>query len=207
MSSGSAEKTAAPAETAANAPALKKFAVYKSKTGFYCYEYHDTLESLKGTMFENIITEEQLPVVMDGKGGYYHFRGEVDYNFVEIIESDKEDPLPLEKMYFKNDDDFKLGWMSPDGDTYSCDFTGHTKAAIMICKKYFPHARLPERTLGKAGWLKIIDSWDGTERQHGQFVYSLTGRLTNRQADRLFDLGLYNNPEVREMLGASENDW
>lgn len=202
MSSGSAKKAAEAA-----APSVKrKYAVYKSKTGFYCYEYHDTLESLEGTMFGSIVREEQLPVCLDGKGGYYHFK-EDDYNFVEIIESDKEDPLPLEKMYFKNDEDFKLGWMSPDGDTYSCDFTGHTKAAIMICKKYFPHARLPERTLGKAGWLKIIDSWDGTERQHGQFVYSLTGRLTNRQADRLFDLGLYNNPEVKEMLGSSENDW
>ncbi len=207
MSSGSVVNTVS--GSAANAPAEKvkrKYAVYKSKTGFYCYEYHDTLESLEGTMFAQIITEEQLPVVLDGKGGYYRF-SDGDYNFVEVIETDNEDPLPLEKMFFKNDEGFKLGWMSPDGDTYSCDFTGHTKAAIMICKKYFPHARLPERTLGKAGWLKIIDSWDGTERQHGQFVYSLTGRLTNRQADRLFDLGLYNNPEVKEMLGGSENDW
>ena len=202
MNSGSAGKTTGTTASAV----MRKYAVYKSKTGFYCYEYHDTLESLEGTMFGSIIREEQLPVCLDGKGGYYHFKDD-DYNFVEIIESDKEDPLPLEKMFFKNDEDFKLGWMSPDGDTYSCDFTGHTKAAIMICKKYFPHARLPERTLGKAGWLKIIDSWDGTERQHGQFVYSLTGRLTNRQADRLFDLGLYNNPEVKEMLGSSENDW
>lgn len=185
---------------------MKKYAVYRSNTGLYCYEYYDSLGSLAGTMFENIIAEEQLPVVLDGKGGFYHFGGN-DYNFVEIIETDKEDPLTLEQMYAKNDDGFKLGWMSPDGDTYSCDFTGHTKCAIMICKKYFPHARLPERTLGKAGWLKIIDSWDGTERQHGQFVYSLTGKITNRQFDRLFDLGLYNNPEVKEILNDHDNDW
>ena len=189
------------------APAvMKKYAVYKAKTGYYSCEYYDTVESLKGTVYENIITEEQLPVCFDGRGGYYKFK-ENEYNFVEIIETDKEDPLPLEKMYFKNFEGFKLGWMSPDGDTYACDFTGHTKCAIMICKKYFPHARLPERTLGKAGWLKIIDSWDGTERQHGQYVYSLTGHITNRQADKLFDLGLYNNPEVKEILEGSENDW
>ena len=185
---------------------MKKYAVYKSNTGLYCYEYHDTLDSLEGTVYADRVCEDQLPICLDGKGGYYHFKDD-DYNFVKIIESDQEDPLPLEKMYLKNDEDFKLGWMSPDGDTYSCDFYGHTKCAIMICKKYFPHARLPERTLGKAGWLKIIDSWDGTQRQHGQFVYSLTGRITNRQADKLFDLGLYNNPEVKEIINAGDNGW
>lgn len=180
----------------------KKFAIYKGETGYYYYSYCDTLQSLEGTPFENIVTEEQLPVVLDGKGGYYRFTQD-DYAFVEIITTDKDVPLPLEKMFFKNDPAFKLGWMSPDGDTYSCDYTSHTKAAVMLCAKFFPGATLPERTLGKAGWLKIIDSWDGTERKHGQFVYSLTGRISHRQADKLFDLGLYNNPEVKEMISDS----
>lgn len=185
---------------------MKKFAVYRSETGYYFYRFCDDMEQLEGTGFENIITPDKLPVVLDGKGGYYQFK-EGDYGFVEVIESDKDVPLPLEKMFFKNDENFKLGWMNPDGDTYSCDYTSHLKAAQMICAKYFPTATLPERTLGKAGWLKIIDSWDGTERQHSQFVYSLTGRITKRQADRLFDLGLYNNEEVKQMLSDNENIW
>ena len=66
---------------------------------------------------------------------------------------------------------------------------------------------LPERALGKAGWLKIIDSWDGVQREHGQYVYSLTGKITKRQADRLFDLGLYNNEEVQRMIKDCEDRW
>lgn len=185
---------------------MKKYAVYKSDTGYYCYEYIDSADKLKGTKFEGMVDENKLPVVLDGKGGYYHFNDK-DYAFCEIIESDKEYPLPLEKMFFKNDDDFKLGWMSPEGDTYSCDYTNHTKCAIMLAAKYFPGAKLPERTLGKAGWLKIIDSWDGTERKHSQFVYSLTDKVTKRQADKLFDLGLYNNDEVKKLIEDCENDW
>lgn len=178
---------------------MKKFAIYKSETGFYFYRYFDSMEQLSGTKLENIVTEDRLPIVADDKGGYFRFNPD-DYNFSELVETEKDRPLSLEKMFFKNHESFKLGWISPDGDTYSCDYTGHSKCAKMIAEKFFPNARLPERTLGKAGWLKVIDSWDGTEREHGQFVYSQTGRITNRQINTLFDLGLLNNPEVKELL-------
>lgn len=184
---------------------MKKYAIYKTETGYFYREYYSDLESLEGTRFSGIISEEQLPVVMDGNGGYYRFMPN-DVGFVEIIESDKDVPLTLEQMYFKNDDNFKLGWMSPDGDTYSCDFTSHAKAAVMIAEKFIPDSRFPERALGRAGWLKVIDSWNGTERQHGQFVYSLTGKITRKQADKLFDLGLYDNEEVQEMIKRNENN-
>lgn len=178
---------------------MKKFAVYKSGTGYYYYRYFDDMAQLAGTRLEQIVTEEKLPVVADDRGGYFCFNPN-DYNFSEIIETDKDCPLTLEQMFFKNQDNFKLGWISPDGDTYSCDYTSHAKAAIMIAKKFFPDTKYPERTLGRHGWLKVIDSWNGTEREHGQFVYSMKGRLTNRQINKLFDLGLYDNPEVKEML-------
>ena len=184
---------------------VAKYAIYKSKTGYYYYEYHDTLESLKGTQFEALVTEDKLPVVIMRNGGYYTFT-EDDYMFDRLVECDGV-PLKLEEMFFKNQDTFKLGWMSPDGDTYSCDYTSHTRCAQMIADKYFPGYTLPERTLGKAGWLKIIDSWDGTQREHGQYVYSLSGKVTKRQADKLFDLGLYDNPEVQEMIHDCEDSW
>ncbi len=185
---------------------MKKFAVYKSETGYYYYEYIERLEQLRDTCFEEIITEDKLPVVLDNSGGYFHFV-ENDYCFSEIIETEKNCPLSLEKMYFKNHDNFKLGWMSPTGDTYSCSYTGHTKAAFAICAKYFPDAKLPERTLGNAGWLKIIDSWDGTEHTHRQFVYSITGKITKAQADKLFDIGLYYNDEVKELIESCADNW
>lgn len=184
---------------------MPKYAIYKSDTGYYYYEYHDTLQSLKGTKFEGIIEEDKLPVVIGGDGGYFHFTDD-DYMFVRLVECEGC-PLKLEQMFFKNQDTFKLGWMSPEGDTYSCDYTSHTKAATMIAEKFFPNAKLPERALGKAGWLKIIDSWDGTQREHGQFVYSLTGKVTKKQADKLFDLGLYNNAEVKQMIADCEDNW
>ncbi len=178
---------------------MKKFAIYKSGTGYYYYEYFDSMEQLTGTHLENIVTEDRLPILADEKGGYFCFKKK-DYRFVKIVETEKKCPLTLEEMFFKNDKNFKLGWIAPNGDTYSCDYTGHAKAAKMIMEKFFPNARFPELTLGRHGWLKVIDSWNGTEREHRQFVYSLNGRLTRRQADVLFDLGLYNNPEVKELL-------
>ena len=184
---------------------MAKYAIYKSDTGYYYRAYHDTLESLKGTQFDGIVTEDKLPVVIDGGGGYYTFT-EDDYMFDRLVECEGC-PLKLEQMFFKNQDTFKLGWMSPEGDTYSCDYTSHTRAAQALVDKFFPGAKFPERTLGKAGWLKIIDSWDGTQREHGQFVYSLTGKVTKKQADRLFDLGLYDNEEVKKMIKDCEDSW
>ena len=93
---------------------MKKYAIYSAETGLYYYQYADTIELLEGTGFENIITEEQLPVVFDGRGGYFSFDPE-QHDFVEIIESDDEVPLPLEKMFYVNQPGFKLGWMSPEG--------------------------------------------------------------------------------------------
>ena len=178
---------------------MKKYAVYRSPTGFYCYEYFDKLEDLAQTSFAGMISEGQLPVVFDGRGGYYHFT-ESDYGFDRIIETDDPMPLSVEEMYFKNHPDFKLGWISPEGDTYSCSFTGHTAAAKVLAEKFYMKTEFPERTLEKAGWLKIIDSWNGTEVTHGQYVYSLTGKITRRQADKLYDLGLYDNPEIAEII-------
>ena len=182
---------------------MKKYAVYTGETGFYCYDFRDTPEPLAETEFKDRVDPDMLPIVLDGNNGYFRFTPN-DYGFVEVIESDELYPLPLEQMYFKNDERFKLGWMSPEGDTYSCDFPSHEKAAAMIANKFYPDAKYPERTLGRAGWLKIIDSWDGTRRKHGQFVYSFSGKITSRQYDKLFDLGLYNNPEVKKYIEDSD---
>lgn len=178
---------------------MKKFAVYKSETGFYCYRYFDNMEELSGSPLENIVTADKLPVVADDKGGFFRFSPE-DYNFSELIETDSDYPLALEKMFFRNHRNFRLGWISPDGDTYSCDYTGHGKCAVMIAREFFRDTKYPERTLGRAGWLKVIDSWDGTELEHGQFVYSMTGKITESQINTLFDLGLYDNPEVKQLI-------
>lgn len=185
---------------------MKKYAVYKSETGYYYQDYIDSSEALNGTGFEGMVDESRLPVVLDGRGGYYHFSGS-EYGFDRIIETDDEPPLPIEEMFFKNSPNFKLGWMSPEGDTYSCSYTNHTKCAIHLASRYFPKARFPESALDRGGWLKIIDSWDGTEEKHGQFVYSENGSITKKQADKLFDLGLYNNPEVVKLIHDCENDW
>ncbi len=184
---------------------MKKFAVYRAETGYYCYRYCDTIEALAGTPFAGI-PPETLPVVLDGRGGYFRF-SERDPGFTKVIESESNDPLTLEEMFFKNMPNFKLGWISPDGDTYSCSYTGHAKCAEKLAKQFFPHARFPERALERAGWIKVIDSWDGTERQHRQYVFALLGHITRRQADVLFDIGVYWNEEVQRLLADSENRW
>lgn len=185
---------------------MKKYAVFQTKNGQYYYRYADTLEALEGSGFEKIITEEQLPVVLDNKGGYFKFNPS-DANFVEVIETASENPLPLERMFYRNSPDFKLGWISPDGDSYSCSFTNHSKCAEMLAQKYYPNERFPETALLRKGWIKVIDSWNGRDRQHGQFVYSETGYITQKAADKLYDLGLYDKPEVRKLRESSENSW
>lgn len=185
---------------------MKKFAIYRAETGYYYQELIERMEQLAGTELAALIGEDMLPVVLDGSGGYHRF-SEHDYNFDRIIETEKDCPLKVEEMYFKNHDNFRLGWMSPEGDTYSCSYTNHMKAAGHLAEKFCPGARFPERALGRAGWLKIIDSWNGTERKHRQFVYSISGNITKQQADRLFDLGLYQNEEVQELIRACEHKW
>ena len=185
---------------------MNKFAIYRSGIGMYYYKYIDTLEALAGSGFEEIITEEQLPVVLDDAGGYFKFNAE-DHQFVKLAETEDDVPLTLEQMFSMDPDKFKLGWVSPDGDLYSCSYTNHNKCAEMLAAKFFPDAKYPELALGRKGWIKVIDSWDGKSRKHGQYVYSDNGRLTRRQADRLFDLGLYKNAEVKKLIAACEGEW
>ncbi len=185
---------------------MKKYAIYRSVTGYYFYRYYDEIDQLDEDRLRTFVTEDMLPVIVDERGNFYRFQ-EDDYGFVRITESDKDCPLRVEEMFFKNSPDFKLGWISPDGDTYSCDYTGHTKAAKYLSAKFYPNEKLPERALLKAGWLKVIDSWNGTQREHRQFVYSLNGCVTKRQVDTLFDIGLYSNEEVKALIRDNEGFW
>ena len=34
-----------------------------------------------------------------------------------------------------------------------------------------------------------------------------SGKITNRQADKLFDLGLYENPEVQKLINDCQDYW
>lgn len=185
---------------------MKKYAVYKSDTGQYCYRYADSLQQIQGTGFEGLIREEQLPVVFDDKGGYFSFDSN-DRRFVEVIESDEAFPLPLDRMFKHNDPSFKLGWISPDGDTYSCGYTKHSKCAESIARTFYSTAKLPELTLLRKGWIEVIDSWDGVQRDHRRYVHAEQGWITRKQADRLFDLGLYEKPEVQELINSCESRW
>lgn len=185
---------------------MKKYAVYTSETGDYYRIYADTPEALDGSGFEEIITEDMLPVVLDGKGGYFRFSPR-DYNFVEIMETDAFPPLSLERMYKKNSPDFKLGWISPDGDTYSCGYTSHYKCAEMIVKKYYKSMAHPEMQLHRDGWLQVVDSWKSAIKSGGQYVHSEYSKLTQKQVDKLYELGLYDRPEVQELIKKCEQEW
>ena len=119
---------------------MQKYAVYKTETGQYCYRYADSLQQLSGTGFEDLVREDQLPIVLDDRGGYFQFDPN-DHHFVEVIESDKKFPLPLDRMFKHNDPAFQLGWISPDGETYSCGYTNHNKCAETIVRTFYPAAR------------------------------------------------------------------
>lgn len=182
-----------------------KYAIYKNKIGLRAVEYADTKEAIKGLPY---IKEECLPVIINRVGGYtsFNLEYEKENGFLEIIEvSENEEPLTREQMYPKNSPDFDCGWINPEGDTFHTGPEGHLASAEVICRELGVSTYQEERYLEEQGWVKVTRSWiDG---KHDKRVYAEKFRITKRQADTLFDLGLWEVDYVPCMIDLSEDDW
>lgn len=182
-----------------------KYAIYKTKIGLRAVEYADAKKAIKDLPY---IKEDYLPVIINRMGGYTSFNAEYEKGkgFVKIIEiGEEEDPLTREQMYPKNAKEFEYGWISPDGDTYNTGYEGHNLSADCICKELGMEAYNGERTLEENGWVKVTGSWRNGNL--GKRVHVGNFNITKKQADTLFDLGLWEIDNVQFYIKRSEQTW
>ncbi len=126
--------------------------------------------------------------------------------FLKIIEvEDNKKPLTREDMYPKNSKNFDYGWISPEGDTYNTDYEGHSYSADMICEELWGFSGNGERKLEDKGWAKVTALMDRETLRKVVFVKDCY--ITKKQADTLFDLGLWKLGSVQFMMQNSIEKW
>lgn len=186
---------------------MRKYAIYRGETGLYEKEYIDTEEGYQ-ELYGRDIGHNRLPIVVNRVGGMCSFEP-VEDNFVGIVEvDDNQDPLTREQKYPKNSPDFYFGWISPDGDTYNCGHEGHLDCADMICEELGVHAYNGERYLEEHGWAKTLRETPYTpDNMRTRRVWAKNLYITKKQADALYDAGLYDTWDVRIMVKESQGRW
>lgn len=189
-----------------------KYAIYKSEVGLYAKEYYDKIDpelfNRRGVFGWQGLEPDSFPIVVNSVGGRCSFYPVKD-NFVEIIEVDEDqEPLTREQRYPKNSPDFYFGWISPDGDTYNCGHEDHIECADAICKELGIKTYNGERYLEEHGWAKTFREAPYTPyNKRTRCVWAKDLFLTKKQADALFDAGLYENRDVRIMVEMSQEKW
>ena len=189
-----------------------KYAIYKGKVGLYAKEYFDSINpdlfERRGVLGWQRIKQEDLPIVVNAAGGRCSFYP-VEDNFLEIKEVDEDqEPLTLEQQFPKNAEDFFYGWISPDGDTYNTGHEGHSRCADLLCDEMGIDTYSGERYLEENGWVKTMREAPYTpENSRKRTFYVKDLFLTKKQADKLFDIGLWENDEVQIMLESSQRRW
>lgn len=86
-------------------------------------------------------------------GGYHYHKLTREDTFISVSHWDN---LPWEEVYLQKDSD--LGWISPNGEFYGCDYRDHDNLAT-----YVLHSS--EVELEAKGWVKIY-SCDGPQWYH-----------------------------------------
>lgn len=82
-----------------------------------------------------------------------------------------------------------LGWISPDGTFYGCDYRRHADVAKLFFKK-------DERQLEEEGWVKVfMDSW-----RHEKEWFSDKAMITDAQKITLEKLGYEVDLDVCELV-------
>ena len=183
---------------------MTKWAIYETDYGGkYAKEYIDDIEDCEKLPFSSYIKEEDLPIVVNSVGGRCMF-SEDDEGFLEIVELEKgKRPLTRNEMYPKNYKGFNCGWIDLDGNTYSCGYSSHYDCAEELCEELGYRGFNPEKVLEDKGWLKITIP----RLAHEMKVLAMNMYITKKQADTLFDIGLYNDRDVQFLIECSKGRW
>ena len=146
-----------------------------------------------------------FPIAMNSFGGWHHVDLD-DEDVIEVFESDEEPTLNLEEIYPKNFPGITYGWLSPELDTYSCDFMEHWSCAKFICNTFDYEdsgATIPDEVLLNRGWIKL----------DGKTWFGLFDKITDKQLLWVLDTGRveesYGINSVQELKEFQEwhNKW
>lgn len=177
-----------------------KYAIYKNRSGvgLTSWKYAENEEEAKEAGALGLSMREfEYPILVNERGGSHTFCK--NDRFIEI----RDYPLTREERFPKDHKLFDLGWISPEGNTYSCEFESHYECAEMLCEEMNLDQYRAELVLEEAGWIKVTRGYRAKEKT----VYAKDLYVTKKQVDTLFDLGLYNIETVREMVKSSEGRW
>lgn len=107
--------------------------------GLYAVEYIDDVKDAKGYLCEGVLksSPDMLPFLINGMGAGTTFDPN-DPDLVGFREwNNGKNPLSLKEQYPVNSEDFRFGWIAPDGTTYNTGVEGHTNCAGVIVREIF----------------------------------------------------------------------
>ena len=180
---------------------MKKWAFKQTPSGVEVWRYIDNIDDCRSYPYvldaiRKYGEKDVLPILMNSLGGYH--TAPLD-KIIKIVESEKQPSYhdPLLAPYFINTDDFSCGWISPDGNTYSCSHYGHLDLAEKLCEEFnikfgynvieskvdslssLHMYNAPDECLLHNGWIKIDSS-----RNH----YCLWDKVTDKACAKLDEL-------------------
>lgn len=110
-----------------------------------------------------------------------------------------------------NKEDFEIGWIDLDGNTYSCEYMEHLDVAFDICEANGYSTYRADVVLEDLGWVKItrksnyeMKAFNDKSRYS---VFCEKMQLTKKQADKLLELGMQDNVVVKTLIELSEDTW
>ena len=135
--------------------------------------------------------ENEMPLAMNDLGGFHSLHNIMD-RIVRIVESDEKPKLSVDEAYGVNEENFKCGWIAPNGTTYSCCSYEHYNLANTLCYRdygnteyYFEHELFndPDGKLLYNGWVKVTYA----------DYYADYDKMTDAQAEVLLKQGYKTN--------------
>ena len=125
--------------------------------------------------------ENVMPIVMNDLGGY-HTHKPTAPDVVAIVERATKPCISVYIQYPYNRRTFETGWISPDCNTFSCDYMGHYKLADKIASELYGCDDLctADDFLLDRGWIKV---------NHKRAVFDWE-KINDRQAEYLKDRGI-----------------
>jgi hypothetical protein len=135
--------------------------------------------------------ENELPLAMNDLGGFHSLHNIMD-RIVRIVESDEKPRLDVHEAYGVNEENFKCGWIAPNGTTYSCCSYEHYNLANTLCYRdygnttyYFEDELFndPDGKLLYNGWVKVTYT----------DYYADYDKMTDAQAEVLLKQGYKTN--------------
>lgn len=163
---------------------MKKYMLIRSHSGATeVWEYIDDVEEARKYWYvdqaiDKYGVESMMPIVMNKLGGYHTHKPDAP-DVIDIVEATDWPNLKLYEVYPRNREDFKTGWVAPNGDTYSCDVFDHLDCSTKICTcLYGEHTKtLSDEFLLKLGWFKC------TNRKYTGYHY----KMSEPQAKLFYD--------------------